>query len=184
MLGTVTHHRLPNLKAPPLAATATLSLVERQNALLASKGFTSPSPTKQESKPESSKPESKQGSEGSQQHPRKAPAPRAPRAGMSKGFQDRSDAHLVRHGRSNAARASRVAAPMDDGGGNGGDGGGGGGAAHDDSASTASMLSLAPSLHPSMAASSVSIACSEKTIGAGDEVGWMRQAETLTHGPK
>ena len=81
---------------------------------------------------------------------------------MSKGFQDRADAHLMRHGRSNAARASRVAAPMD--------GGGGGGAAHDDGASTASIHSLAPSLHPSMAASSVSIACSEKTIGAGDEV--------------
>jgi hypothetical protein len=35
-----------------------------------------------------------------------------------------------------------------------------------------SVLSYAPSLHPSMAGSAVSKACSENTIGAGDETGY------------
>ena len=88
--------------------------------------------------------------------------------GRSSGFVQRSEAHLARHGRANAASLSRVAEPMldvgevedcdevdDDGG-----------------RSTMSKLSrapsVAPSLHPSMAGSVRSMACSEVTVGAGD----------------
>ena len=102
--------------------------------------------------------------------------------GRSSGFVQRSEAHLARHGRANAASLSRVAEPMldvgevedcdevdDDGG-----------------RSTMSKLSrapsVAPSLHPSMAGSVRSMACSEVTVGAGDRTECASAAPRLRHG--
>ncbi len=78
-------------------------------------------------------------------------------------FAERQDEALTRQGRHNATAASRHAVAMPD---------------HedpqdnDDAASSAARLSHAPSLHPSMAGTVVSKACSEFTIGAGDDTGY------------
>ena len=81
-------------------------------------------------------------------------------------FAKRQDEAAIRQGRGNATAASRHAAAMPD---------------HDDidvddgndgAASSASRLSHTPSLHPSMAGTVVSKACSEVTIGAGDDTGY------------
>ena len=79
-------------------------------------------------------------------------------------FAERQDAAAVRQGRANATAGSRRAvetplvAEPDDG--------------ADGAASVATRFSNAPSLHPSLAGSCVSAACSEVTIGAGDETGY------------
>ena len=80
----------------------------------------------------------------------------------------------MRKGLGNAARGSRVAVPMpgeevDDDEPFGNDG-----------ATMASRVSRAPSLHPSMAGTTISMACSEYTIGAGDDTGyWDFQHRTV-----
>jgi hypothetical protein len=86
----------------------------------------------------------------------------------SNNFRARSEAALIRRGRANATSSSRVAQPMvyDEDGGNDEDMGESGSVA-----SYRSMASQAPSLHPSVM-SSYSAACSEVTVGAGDETGY------------
>ena len=93
--------------------------------------------------------------------------------GYSKGFTDRNNAALVRNGQGNASDTTRVAEDFfmvgEDGtGDNDGD--------NDDDGksikSTMSMASHAPSLHPSLANSTFSMACSEDTIGAGDNTSY------------
>ena len=80
-------------------------------------------------------------------------------------FAERQDAAAIKSGRGNATAASRQRVEMptvsfgmeaDDG--------------TDGAASSATRFSCAPSLHPSMAGTAVSMACSEVTIGAGDDV--------------
>ena len=62
------------------------------------------------------------------------------------------------------------------------DGGGGmDDEAWDEAASATSSASRAPSLHPSIAGTAVSVACSEDTIGAGDDTEyWDFQHRTVT----
>jgi hypothetical protein len=90
----------------------------------------------------------------------------------STGFSQRMDSHLTRKGYTNATSASRIAQPVP------GDGvsdsddeldpeGMSGGV----SVGGRSAASYAPSLHPSVA-STFSAACSESTIGAGDDTGY------------
>ena len=85
------------------------------------------------------------------------------RGGLSSGFVARNDAMLARAGRANAAAGSRVAEPMFDA-----DGGDDADDDDDGARSVASRASRAPSMHPSMAGTVVSRACSESTVGAGD----------------
>ena len=89
------------------------------------------------------------------------------KASMSMSFSERQDRAAVCQGRSNAAASSRQAAvhpgpfaeeELDSG--------------LDEAESVISRLSHAPSLHPSMAGSVLSQACSEVTIGAGDETNY------------
>lgn len=94
---------------------------------------------------------------------KETPGDRPPPSGgfrHSQGFEERSQAHLERQGRSNAAGSSRVAErALDDD----------DDLDEDDGArSTMSKFSHAPSLHPSMRSRAVSEACSTATIGAGD----------------
>jgi len=78
-------------------------------------------------------------------------------------FSERQELLLVKQGRGNATSFSRVAVPMVEM--EGGDEG--------DAVSVASRASKAPSIHPSLAGSiAVSMACSEATIGAGDDTGY------------
>ena len=120
-----------------------VSLLDRQNALLAKEGFSAPTTTATTS---------------------------TSRGGRSKGFDARQEAHLLRQGRSNATSASRATVEW---GGDGDDGNGGGDANDDGASVAPSIAaSVAPSLHPSMAGSTVSRACSEVTIGAGDDTGY------------
>lgn len=145
-----------------------LSLVERQQLLLEEKGFAKPAklPTSTASSVDA-------GASGKQQRSgskASASAASASTAASSErvnplllSFSERHEAHLCKTGRSNAASASRHAAPMFEveSGEDGGDG-----------ASVASRASKAPSIHPSLAGSMVSMACSEATIGAGDDTGY------------
>ena len=133
-----------------------LSLMERQQQLLEASGFSKPKP-----KPNSSSNRRRsRGRGGSYVH--------------SAGMTARQERHLMRKGLSNAARGSRVAVPMpgedvDDDEPFGNDG-----------ATMASRASRAPSLHPSMAGTTISMACSEHTIGAGDDTGyWDFQHRTV-----
>lgn len=121
-----------------------LSLLERQNKLLQDQGF--------------SKPPGNSGvSGGGRGRGRQRTA-----SGHSKDFAARQDGLLQRQGRTNATGASRTAVEW-----------GGGDDEEPDGMSTASgAFSVAPSLHPSMAGSTVSHACSEVTIGAGDDTGY------------
>jgi hypothetical protein len=135
-----------------------VSLLDRQNALLAKQGFSS--------------------SSSSTTAPRRSNNNRTA-SGHTKGFTARQEAHLLKQGRSNAVSASRTAVAWD-----GAAAGGRGDENYDDDdddddgadggASTApsTAMSMAPSLHPSMAGSTVSRACSEATIGAGDDTGY------------
>ena len=83
---------------------------------------------------------------------------------FSSGFEQRQQAALIKNGQSNAASSSRVAEiieydeEMEEGDGQ--------------SVGGRSMVSHAPSLHPSIAHSTFSLACSEVTIGAGDQTGY------------
>ncbi|KAL1495362.1 hypothetical protein AB1Y20_016731 [Prymnesium parvum] len=90
----------------------------------------------------------------------------ARQGGLSSGFVSRQEAHLLRSGRFSATAASRVkeaVAEFDSEG-----GGEGGGEEAAESVSRASFFSHTPSLHPSVAGSAMSDACSRETIGAGD----------------
>jgi hypothetical protein len=102
--------------------------------------------------------------------------------GRSSGFVQRSEAHLARHGRANAASLSRVAEPMLDV----GEVEDGDEVDDDGGRSTMSKVSrapsVAPSLHPSMAGSVRSMACSEVTVGAGDRTECASAAPQLRHG--
>ncbi len=159
-----------------------LSLMERQQALLEASGFSKPkSKPKPKPKPRRSRVNSlddgrrfgkdlrRNNKKGGHKH--------------SKGFMKRQEEQLMRKGRYNAASASRMAVPMPDES-MGFDGeddsgnriGGGGNATY----SVASRVSNAPSLHPSMAGTMVSMACSEMTIGAGDDTNyWDFQHRTV-----
>ena len=101
--------------------------------------------------------------------------------GRSSGFVQRSEAHLARHGRANAASLSRVAEPMLDV----GEVEDGDEVDDDGGRSTMSKVSrtpsVAPSLHPSMAGSVRSMACSEVTVGAGDRTECASAAPRLRH---
>lgn len=119
-----------------------ISLVERQQKLLEEKGF---------SKPQA-------------QQPQSTYAANYVTRVQPQNFQARQEAHLAKTGRGNATAASRRAASLpnldDDDAGDADDGRSAGGR---------SVASHAPSLHPSMAGSVMSMACSETTIGAGDD---------------
>ena len=82
-----------------------VSLLDRQNALLAKEGFSAPTTTTTATTSTS-------------------------RGGRSKGFDARQEAHLLRQGRSNATSASRATVEW----GGDGDDGNGGGDANDDGA--------------------------------------------------
>lgn len=92
----------------------------------------------------------------------------------SKDFKQRQEEHLIRKGLINAVRSSRVTAKMemdelDDK-----------DAVDSRSIGGRSSFSATPSLHPSIR-SSYSMACSEITIGAGDNTGyWDFQHRTVT----
>lgn len=85
---------------------------------------------------------------------------------LSAAFAARQERHLMVSGRFNAVAGSRIALPLefDDGDDDGDDDAG------DGKSVAASIASYAPSLHPSLAGSVLSKACSESTIGAGDQV--------------
>ncbi|CAD7931904.1 unnamed protein product [Amoebophrya sp. A25] len=84
---------------------------------------------------------------------------------------NRSEALLIRRGRGNATSSSRraIVQPEPDLDGND----------HDGASTTASRWSAAPSLHPSLAGAQ-SVACSEVTIGAGDETLYWDYQHRLT----
>ena len=130
---------------PRPAAQSRQSLVARQKALLSEQGF---SRSSTQSTPPSS------ASASGNVHSAELVA--------------RQDRLLHRTGRSNASAASRCPEPMfgnedDD------DEDGGAGTGSGSVASRSSRVSHAPSLHPSVA---TSLACSESTIGAGDNTGY------------
>jgi len=132
-----------------------LSLLERQNKLLKDSGFSS----------------SGSGGDG----PRRSSAPppsSGPTFRPSRGFRNRQNAALERMGMSNASSLSRKAEEVVFG--DGEDERDSCGEADDDLKSVGgrSMMSHAPSLHPSIAQSTFSMACSEVTIGAGDNTGY------------
>ncbi|CAD7950724.1 unnamed protein product [Amoebophrya sp. A120] len=147
-----------------------LSLVERQQQLLEEKGFSKPSKAVTATSTASSK---------------NSDADHGAGAARRGGLLSRADETLIRRGRGNATSASRKAiqpeepdgAELQGASGDDRPGGATGGATQqqDDTASVAttrrSTWSAAPSLHPSVAASgkAFSLACSETTIGAGDE---------------
>ena len=81
----------------------------------------------------------------------------------------RQDRLLHRTGRSNASAASRCPEPLFGNDDDDEDGGAGTGSGSGSVASRSSRVSHAPSLHPSVA---TSLACSESTIGAGDNTGY------------
>ena len=128
-----------------MAPKKRLSLLERQKNLLRESGFSAPDAPK-ESKVKANR--------------------RA--SGHSEGFTRRQEEALAKSGQGNASSASREAEELvfqdeleND---------------NDELVDTASMggrsiISHAPSLHPSMAGSVISMACSEVTIGAGDNTG-------------
>ena len=129
-----------------------LSLVERQQALLESKGFSAAPP----------------------------PSTSSFSSSYSSDFRARPEAHLVRHGQANAASSSRIAVdfsvtddldePLEDAGGGGGVGDG-----RSVAGSTSSHYSHAPSIHPSLSGLSVaSSCCSTVSIGAGDETAYWK----------
>ena len=96
----------------------------------------------------------------------------AAKGGRSDSFAARQDAHLQRTGRAGATAASRrreeVFEQEDE-------------CSADDGATQASRFSHAPSLHPSMAGTVMSEACSRDTIGAGDStLYWDFQHRTVT----
>jgi len=111
-----------------------------------------------------------------------APAPSTPAnadspllAPRKLSFAERQDAAAIRQGRSNATAASRRAVAMPDFGEDELENG------RDGAESSASRVSHAPSLHPSMAGTVISRACSEVTIGAGDDTGyWDFQHRAVT----
>jgi hypothetical protein len=124
-----------------------LSLMQRQQQLLEERGFSAPRAQRPHHDGTSSR--------------------RYGRATGGRGpdgeFYARQEAHLAKQGRSNATSSSRQRAAMPDsleG-------------AHegllDDAASSTTTASRAPSLHPSLAGTAISQACSEVTIGAGDD---------------
>lgn len=162
-----------------MAPKQRLSLVERQQLLLEEKGFS------RSSKPPSSAATAAANLSGITPHERVGSKGSAASGGSEKRrgsgtsaastvstsatqmtFMERHEALLVKNGRANATSLGRVAAPMilldPEEGEDGGDG----------TASVASRASKAPSLHPSMAGSTYSLACSEVTVGAGDDTGY------------
>ncbi|GMI20515.1 hypothetical protein TrRE_jg7862 [Triparma retinervis] len=135
-----------------------LSLLERQQKLLSESGFSGPSVP-------SSKPSPL---------PPRAPRPPgkpSPSHRFSANFTSRQEKALSRNGQHNASSESRKAEELvfeeDDDEDEHEDGKDG-----TKSVGGRSMMSHAPSLHPSMAGSVVSQACSEVTIGAGDNTGY------------
>ena len=137
-----------------------LSLLERQQKLLQEKGFSKPRPKAKE----------KPTAQGGARTARRATAGRRNSAGHSAAFVKRQERRLLQEGRYNAAASSRRKVSMQDDDGDDDeaeeeeDEAGGAGAK-----SVASRASRAPSMHPSVA---YSMACSETTIGAGDETGY------------
>ena len=133
-------------KAASKAPKKRLTLLERQQALLEKEGFAA---AKKPQQAVAKKPKAK---------------PRARSRAPSQGFVSRQEKHLLRHGRANASSFSRRAVEMElgdedetyD---------------RDGAQSVASAVSRAPSMHPSVAGTVVSMACSEVTIGAGDDTG-------------
>jgi hypothetical protein len=142
-------------RKPP--ADKRLSMMDRQQALLEKQGFSKPAPAS-----------------GLRSSQKKHGQSQAHYGGKQVAFFERQDRHLQRSGqRLNATASSRTAVPMD------GDGGGGDGLDEplDDSdgqrsSAAGSVVSRASSLHPSLAGSAVSLACSESTIGAGDNTAY------------
>eukprot|EP00929_Paragymnodinium_shiwhaense_P044046 TRINITY_DN2259_c0_g1_i4.p1 TRINITY_DN2259_c0_g1~~TRINITY_DN2259_c0_g1_i4.p1 ORF type:complete len:247 (-),score=62.55 TRINITY_DN2259_c0_g1_i4:73-813(-) len=146
-----------------------LSLVERQQKLLEERGFATPSP------PQSKAAEAVAVAVGAAPPPPRRSSSEATvgtgRNMMALGFQERQDALLQKTGRGGATKAARRPAPMPfDGDEEAGDGLDDGQSAA--GRSVASRASRAPSLHPSLAGSTYSMACSEATIGAGDDTGY------------
>ncbi|GMH49673.1 hypothetical protein TrLO_g5849 [Triparma laevis f. longispina] len=147
-------------KRPP---TKRLSLLERQNKILEDSGFSEPPPIPKRNPKRLSGPSFITSSNTSS----------GPSSGLtfnpSSGFKKRQEEALKRKGQENAGESSRSAEVL---------------IFDDDDASLLedidggasvggrSMMSHAPSLHPSIAQSQVSMACSEVTIGAGDNTGY------------
>jgi hypothetical protein len=130
------------------ASKQRLSLVERQQKLLEDQGFSKPKAT------------SSNGNETS------AMGRSSPMISVSASFLERQEALLVKTGRLNATPSSRsaiTAGMVDEG--EMGD-------VQSVADSVASRFSRAPSIHPSVSGSMVSLGCSETTIGAGDDTGY------------
>jgi hypothetical protein len=145
-----------------------LSLMQRQQQLLEEQGFSKPSAAAAAGRGSSGGAKQQSGGGGGGHYGR---------GGAGGGFHARQEAHLAKQGRSNATSSSRRRAAMPDGAAGGDDADGG----WDDAASATTTASRAPSLHPSLAGSSISQACSEVTIGAGDDTEyWDFQHRTVT----
>ena len=126
--------------------------MQRQQQLLEEQGFSAPPRS-------SSQPQGRQGA-GCRGHYGRTTGT----GGPGGGFHARQEALLARQGRTNATSSSRQRAAMPDGAESAVDGG-----SQDDAASSTTTASRAPSLHPSLAGTAISMACSDATIGAGDD---------------
>lgn len=131
-----------------------LSLMERQQRLLEEQGFSKP----------------KTHSATALRAGRNSPKDRQQTAatdhyGLRRaGFHERQEAHLAKQLRTNATSSSRRRSVMPNGTRSSADAD-----EWDDAASENTSASRAPSLHPSLAGTAISLACSEVTIGAGDD---------------
>ena len=125
--------------------------MQRQQQLLEEQGFSAPR--------SSSQPQDRQATGCRGHYGRTTGA-----GGPGGGFYARQEALLARQGRTNATSSSRQRAAMPDGAEAAVDDG-----TQDDAASSTTTASRAPSLHPSLAGTTISMACSDVTIGAGDD---------------
>jgi len=104
------------------------------------------------------------------------PSPKKPqKKTFSAGFQRRAEESLNRSGRWNATASSRTEEVLEL---EGSDDEDGGGCAA--SVGARSIISHAPSLHPSIALSSMSRGCSDVTIGAGDNTEYWDYAHRVS----
>ncbi len=129
-----------------------LSLLERQEQLLEEKGFSRRGSDASATASAASKAGAKASSS--------VPLSSASNTGSASRLLSRNDELLIRQGRGNATAASRNAVPMREDMDND----------LDDGTKSVGGVSAVPSIHPSIAASVArSVACSETTIGAGDD---------------
>ncbi len=155
---------------PPRRAAAKprLTLLQRQQQLLDDQGFSAPPRTGasgaglERTRTQQNK-HNQQHQRGARQATRTTKGHYGGRTTsvLGVGFDARQEAHLAKQGRTNATSSSRQRAEMPDGL-EGNDG-------LNDAASVTTSASRTPSLHPSLAGTTLSQACSDVTIGAGDD---------------